>query len=186
MKPSERRALKAQKEAEKLQNDQYAINEPIADNQQEQQQTKRRTPKSFFSDNARLIAFIVTSFLIITVFSPFAVDMFLERQKDKGVVRDKKDITIEQVYAVADNIGSITWKSFESFNYTDRSRDDGKYYTREYPIADTLFVLQVGGKTMSGLPEYIYLISLTDSQYVNVAKDNVRQFVKKYQDNHGK
>ena len=62
------------------------------------------------------------------------------------------------------------------------SRDDGKYYTREYPIADTLLVLQVGGYNMNGHPEYIYLISLTDSQYINVAKDNVERFVNNYQD----
>lgn len=186
MKPSERRALKAQKEAEMLQSEQYAVNEPTADIEEKQQQTKPRAVKSFFSNNARLIAFIVTSFLIITVFSPFAIDMFLESQKDKGTVTDKKDITVQQVYVIADNYGSITWKSFEQFNYRDMSRDDGKYYTREYPIANTLLVLQVGGRTMSGQPEYIYLISLEDAEYINVGKDNVRKFVKNYQDNQEK
>ena len=186
MKPSERRALRAQKGAEMMQDEQYSEKEQSAHMERQEQQTPLRKKGNFFSDNARLIAFIVTSVLIITVFSPFAVDMFLEGQKDKETITDKKDITVEQVYVIADNIGSITWKSFEQFNYTDRSRDDGKYYTREYPIADTLLVLQVGGKTMSGLPEYIYLISLTDSQYINVAKDDVRKFVKNYQDNQEK
>ena len=62
------------------------------------------------------------------------------------------------------------------------SRDDGKYYTREYPISDGKFVLKVGGKTMSGQPEYMYLISLIDDKYINLAKDNVKKFVNNYQD----
>ena len=191
MKPSERRALMAQREAEKLKAEQSAEldenssqPEKAPKKQREEDQAKPRKIKTegFFSNHARLIAFIVTSILIVTLFSPFAIDMFLEGQKDKNTVSDKKDMTVQHVYAIADNYGSITWKSFEQFNYTDMSRDDGKYYTREYPIADTLLVLQVGGKTLSGQPEYIYLISLTDAEYINVAKDSVKLFVNKYQD----
>ncbi len=192
MKPSERRALKAQREAEKLKSEQPVELGEVASQLEkapekqlkEEDQTKPRKIRTegFFSNHARLIAFIVTSILIVTLFSPFAIDMFLEGQKDKNTISDKKDMTVQHVYAIADNYGSITWKSFEQFNYTDMSRDDGKYYTREYPIADTLMVLQVGGKTLSGQPEYIYLISLTDAEYINVAKDNVKLFVNKYQD----
>ena len=181
----------AQREAEKLKAEQSAEldenssqPEKAPKKQREEDQAKPRKIKTegFFSNHARLIAFIVTSILIVTLFSPFAIDMFLEGQKDKNTVSDKKDMTVQHVYAIADNYGSITWKSFEQFNYTDMSRDDGKYYTREYPIADTLLVLQVGGKTLSGQPEYIYLISLTDAEYINVAKDSVKLFVNKYQD----
>ena len=188
MKPSERRALMAQKEAERLQREQNPQYEPEYQTQNPKKRERRpkeekpRKTESFFSNNSRLIAFIITSVLIITVFSPFAIDMFLEGQKDKNTVTDKKDMTIQHVYAIADNYGSITWKSFEQFNYTDMSRDDGKYYTREYPIADTLLVLQVGGPTLSGQPEYIYLISLEDAEYINVAKDNVKKFISKYQE----
>lgn len=187
MKPSERRALKAQKEAERLQREQEpAPAEPKEELPEIKDKTeisqKPQKTENFFTNHARLIAFIVTSVLIITVFSPFAIDMFLESQKDKNTVNDRKDMTLAHVYAIADNYGSITWRSFEQFNYTDMSRDDGKYYTREYPIADTLLVLQVGGRTLSGQPEYIYLISLTDAEYINVGKDSVKIFVNKYVD----
>ena len=178
----------AQKEAERLQREQdpqYEPNpEPESPKRRErpQKEEKPRRTESFLSNNSRLIAFIVTSVLIITVFSPFAIDMFLEGQKDKNTVTDKKDMTVQHVYVIAENYGSITWKSFEQFNYTDMSRDDGKYFTREYPIADTLLVLQVGGPNMTGQPEYIYLISLEDTEYINLAKDNVKKFISKYQE----
>ena len=178
----------AQKEAERLQREQDPQYEPKPEpespkkRERQKKEEKPRRTESFFSNNSRLIAFIVTSVLIITVFSPFAIDMFLEGQKDKNTVTDKKDMTVQHVYVIAENYGSITWKSFEQFNYTDMSRDDGKYYTREYPTSDGKFVLKVGGKSMSGQPEYMYLISLIDDKYIDLAKDNVKKFVNNYQD----
>ena len=114
------------------------------------------------------------------MFSPFAIDAYLDARDKHTSVTDKKDITIEQVYFVAANYGDMTWESFNAFNYTDMSRDDGKYYTREYPIKDTAFVLTVGGKTLSGAPEYIYIKSYADAAYADLAKDNIKQFVNKY------
>ena len=178
----------AQREAERLRREQDPQYEPQGEPERSKRKERRQKDgkpqktETFFSNNSRLIAFIITSVLIITVFSPFAIDMLLERLDDNKTVTDKKDMTIQHVYVISENYGSITWKSFEQFNYTDMSRDDGKYYTREYPISDGKFVLKVGGKTMSGQPEYMYLISLIDDKYINLAQDNVKKFVNNYQD----
>ncbi len=187
MKPSERRALEAQKKADKERalEAEKAENEaaPSSDTTRNGSPSEHGAPKKkegFFKSHSRLIAFLATSFLIITVFSPFAVDMFLDYRSKNDVITDKKDITLEQVYFVADNYGEMTWKSFDNFNYTDRSRDDGKYYKHEYPIKDTGFVLVVGGQTRTGAPEYIYIQSYKDAAYADLAKDDVKKFVNKY------
>ncbi|MBE6583446.1 MAG: hypothetical protein E7649_00500 [Ruminococcaceae bacterium] len=180
MKPSERRALQQQKRAQTENYSEVSVFEPGDNPKVEDHEPSKEKKEGFFKRHARLIAFLITSFVIITVFSPFAVDMFLEAQKNKNKVTDKQDLVMNQVYAIADNYGDITWKTFENFNYEDRSRDDGKYYTRVYPIEGTLFFLKVGGEKLSGAPEYIYLMSYYDADYANLAKDNVRLFVEKY------
>ena len=98
MKPSERRALLAQREAERLRREQDPQYEPQSEPERSKRKERRqkdgkpRKTENFFSNNSRLIAFIITSVLIITVFSPFAIDMLLERLDDNKTVTDKKDI----------------------------------------------------------------------------------------------
>ena len=196
MKPSERRAMQAQKQAEARERELEKLNGQRAQTEQaaERQEAKNTLPgvqqaadenvrggaKGFLFRHAKLIAFLVTSVLIICVFSPFAVDRLLDSRENAGVVGNKKNLSIEAVYSIADNYGSITWKSFEKFNYTDMSRDDGTYFTREYFVDGSKFVLRVGGYDLDDVPEYIYLMSYADEDYVNLANGNVREFVKKY------
>ena len=176
MKPSERRAMMAERERRETEREQSPKVEP----ERELRQDAGGKKEGFFAKHARLIAFIVTALVVFTVFSPFAVDMFIEWQSNRNVVNNKKDITLEQVYVVADNYGSVTWQTFNDFNYTNRSHDDGKYQKREYPIKDTGFVLVVGGVAGRNVPEYIYIQSYAHAAYADLAKDNVKQFVNKY------
>ena len=177
MKPSERRAMMAERERQAAERE----SQPKVNAEKPPRERKTDGKKqSFFSNHARLIAFIVTALVVFTVFSPFAVDMFIEWQSNRNVVNNKKDITLEQVYVVADNYGSVTWQTFNDFNYTDRSHDNGKYQKREYPIKDTGFVLVVGGVAGVDVPEYIYIQSYAHATYADLAKDNVKQFVNKY------
>lgn len=177
MKPSERRAMMAERERQAAERE----SQPKVNAEKPPRERKTDEKKqNFFSNHARLIAFIVTALVVFTVFSPFAVDMFIEWQSNRNVVNNKKDITLDQVYVVADNYGSVTWQTFNDFNYTDRSHDNGKYQKREYPIKDTGFVLVVGGVAGVDVPEYIYIQSYAHATYADLAKDNVKQFVNKY------
>ena len=184
MKPSERRALKELQEREKeLQ--QYTVTEPQEENdipkgskKSGDRDTKGRI-KSFFDSHVRLITFIVSVIVVLGVLSPFGVDMLISSMQDEKVT-DKYNISMAAVYTIYDNAGSITWRSFEPFNYTDYSREDGKYFVREYPISDSKLVLKIGGSKLSGAPDYIYLISYETGEYVDLLKEDGKEFASKF------
>ena len=105
--------------------------------------------------------------------------MLVAAKKDK-VVNNKKDIDITTVYSIFDNATVIEWKNFRNFNYTDFSYDakNGEYYVREYPISNSSLVLKVGGSSLNTQPDYIYLIDYRSGEYINVLKEDPRDFVK--------
>ena len=188
MKPSEKRALEAEKrrmaeERAAVEKQKQDAPSTVTDTPQCGEDAPPRKPykrkEGFIQSHIRLITFIITATLVLTILGPLGIDMLVAAKKDK-VVNNKKDITLEQVYVVADNYGSVTWQTFNDFNYTDRSHDDGKYQKREYPIKDTGFVLVVGGVAGRNVPEYIYIQSYAHAAYADLAKDNVKQFVNKY------
>ena len=179
MKPSERRALKAQKE-QTPEMEQSANQDVTVSEGNEETSGGYVRKEGFFQSHVRLITFIITVIVVIGVLSPFGVDMLVSSLKDKAET-DKKDISLEAVCYISDNPGEITWSSFDGFNYTDYSRDDGKYFVREYPIKNSELVLKVGGLKMSGNPDYIYLISYTTGEHINILKEDARAFIAKFQ-----
>ena len=188
MKPSEKRAFEAEKR--RMAEERAAVEKQ----KQDAPSTVTDTPQcgedappckpykrkeGFIQSHIRLITFIITAALVLTILGPLGIDMLVAAKKDK-VVNNKKDIDITTVYSIYDNADVIEWKNFRNFNYTDFSYDakNGEYYVREYPISNSSLVLKVGGSSLNTQPDYIYLIDYRSGEYINVLKEDPRDFVK--------
>lgn len=188
MKPSEKRAFEAEKR--RMAEERAAVEKQ----KQDAPSTVTDTPQcgedappckpykrkeGFIQSHIRLITFIITAALVLTILGPLGIDMLVAAKKDK-VVNNKKDIDITTVYSIFDNATVIEWKNFRNFNYTDFSYDakNGEYYVREYPISNSSLVLKVGGSSLNTQPDYIYLIDYRSGEYINVLKEDPRDFVK--------
>ncbi len=188
MKPSEKRALQTEKqriaEEEKHENqketekDTDKHGEPGPSLQVDNAKPYKRK-EGFFQSHIRLITFIITATLLLTVLGPIGIDMLVAMKKDK-VVNNKKDIDISTVYSIYDNAEVIEWKNFRNFNYTDYSYDTkkGEYYVREYPISNSRLMLKVGGSSLDPKPDYVQLIDYKSGEYIDVLKKDPREFVK--------
>lgn len=198
MKPSEIRAMReamrreAEEEARKKAEE---VNSPKASAQvedkpealgalePEQKLEEERKPykrkEGFFQAHIRLITFIITATLVMTVLGPLGIDM-LVASKNNNSVTNLKDMDIDTVYLIHDNASIIEWKNFKNFNYSDYSYENnsGRYTVREYPIANSRLVLKVGGPSLDSFPEFIQLIDYRSGEYVNVLVDDPRDFVK--------
>lgn len=186
MKPSERRALEAEKRAQReaemrereLEIGKAASSAPRASNYAADGRYERK--EGFFQSHVRIITFIICMVLILTVLGPWGIDKLVEKGRNK-VVNDQKDMTVDTIYMIWDNVGEITFSSFDNFNYTDLSYDskNGEYFVREFPIENTDLVLKVGGADMNKAPDYAYLIHYDrdGSSYIDVMKENPREFL---------
>ena len=188
MKPSEKRAFEAEKrrmaeERAAVEKQKQDAPSTVTDTPQCGEDAPPRKPykrkEGFIQSHIRLITFIITAALVLTILGPLGIDMLVAAKKDK-VVNNKKDIDITTVYSIYDNADVIEWKNFRNFNYTDFSYDakNGEYYVREYPISNSSLVLKVGGSSLNTQPDYIYLIDYRSGEYINVLKEDPRDFVK--------
>ena len=197
MKPSEKRALReaklkaAEQEAmsapapEKPAQEEAPQKENIQEENIQEENTSgaEHTPyvrkEGFFGAHIRLITFIITATLVLTVFGPLGVDMLVASKNNRGVT-NLEDMSIDTVYTIHRNADVIEWKNLQKFNYSDYSYENegGKYLVREYPIADSRLVLKVGGPKLASKPEYIQLIDYRSGEYVNVLLEDPRDFVK--------
>ena len=157
---------------------------PQKENIQEENTTAaEHTPyvrrEGFFGAHIRLITFIITATLVLTVLGPLGVDMLVASKNNRGVT-NLEDMSIDTVYTIHRNADVIEWKNLQKFNYSDYSYENegGKYLVREYPIADSRLVLKVGGPKLSSRPEYIQLIDYRSGEYVNVLLEDPRDFVR--------
>ena len=214
MKPSERRALeaekRAQKEAEarerelqkaireaekqshKIQNDQDESGAPdlggINREDTYEKLSKRNTKakvdgyhrESFWSNHSRLIAFIITTVVVLFVVGPLGYDIYLNVRdaQSQGNKVEGKPMTVEDVYYIAENADAIKWSSFEKFNYTDYGGE------REFAIEGTSLTLRVGKSQSSAYPEYIRLIDYTSGDFIKDVRKassyEINEFIEKH------
>lgn len=206
MKPSERRAMQAEKHAQREaearerelegmarnkedgipKNDEATNSAPDA--QGERAQNSNSTPykrkEGFVQSHVRLITFIITSLVVLFVLGPLGVDMLVAK-RNQATVQNKEDITIEMVCRIYDSYKSIDWDSFDDYNYDDHSdRKEGYLIIeREYPVKDTALVVKAGGSSRYQKPEYIYLIDYKTGNIVNLAKEDPREYIKSHKEN---
>ena len=202
MKPSERRALEAEKraqkeaaererelerEAKKREPDASDI-PPVAHLDTEVQtdpackcrkSTGYKRKEGFIQSHIRLITFIITSALVLFVLGPLGVDMLVASKNGK-IVNNKEDISIDTVCKIYDLYDSVHWGSFKNFNYTDYSdKVDGVVvYEREYPVKNSRLIVKAGGSSLSKSPEYIYLIDYKTGVRIDLGKQDPRGYIK--------
>ena len=169
MKPSERRALdaekRAQKEAEQRESELLKGSSKWDNNTEEDD--KPRT-ESFFQNHVKLITFVICAVLILTVLGPWGVDRLVSKHRESifgKEINSKKDITVSDVVSLANKGDTLTWSDFEQYNYTDLSYEyldentnkKRTEYQREYSVDGSL-VVKVIGSSLNGRPAYVQLI----------------------------
>ena len=179
MKPSERRALeaekRAQKEAEQRESELLKGSSKWDKNEVEDDKPRK---ESFFQNHVKLITFIICATLILTVLGPWGVDRLVSKHRESIFGKDvsgKKDITVSDIVALANKGEALTWNDFGRYNYTDLSyeyRDDitkktKTEYQREYSVDGSL-VVKVIGSSLNGSPAYVQLIYYgRDAEVIN-------------------
>ncbi len=183
MKPSEKRALREERlrrEQEEAENTAPVEEKAFSAGTDEHgEYTPYRRKEGFFQSHARLITFIITTALILTVFGPVGIDMLVARRNDH-TVNSKKDMTLEDVYSLYDNSSKLKWSSLSEYNYADYSYDtkNGRYLVREYRIKDSRLVLKVGGPKSKSRPDYVRLTDYILVKFVDILKEDPREFVR--------
>ena len=128
--------------------------------------------EGFIQSHIRIITFICCTVVFICV--AVAWLLFRDSNQIKGET-NKSDITMLNVYGISEKKADITWADFALYNYNDQSYSEA--VKREYKIADSDYVVWVGGKNTEGKPEYVYLINMSTSQHIDLTNDDPRDFV---------
>lgn len=168
MKPSERRALEAEKRAQKdaEQRESELLKGSSKWDSADTDDSKPRK-ESFFQNHVKLITFVICATLILTVLGPWGVDRLVSKHRESifgKEVSNKKNITVTDIIALANKGDMLTWSDFEKYNYTDQTRvihdeiTDKKRteYQREYSVDGSL-VVKVIGSSLNGRPTCVQL-----------------------------
>ena len=90
----------------------------------------------------------------------------------------KQSLTLEDVIALSEKGGTLTWADFEDFAYTDVGSG---MYVRQYVIDET-FSLMIGGPSLEEPPWYINLVAGDDEEdAMDIREWNVRSFIQSNQ-----
>ena len=142
--------------------------------------------ESFFGNHIRLITFIITVTLVLTVFGPWTIDTLVSRSREGWAKTDGEqnlaDITIDDILRI-ETTASYTWKAFDGFNYVDIS--SGGDYIREYFFAESENLsIKIISATASGKPDMILLIDYNSPKgmdnNVNLYKGRAEEFLKEH------
>ena len=143
--------------------------------------------EGFFHSHIRLITFIITATLLLTVVGPWGIDKLVDSTREEIFGKDvetKSTLTLSAVQLLSDMGDDVGWSSLENFNYTDYSFEkEGKTtIVREYEIEGTTLVLRVGGTSLSASPDYVRLIDYFNGESINdIRRESVTAFIEKYQ-----
>lgn len=209
MKPSERRAMEAEKRAMREAADREREHEKRANRAERSRDDDEQInanadfyklaeeeievkgdghhKEGFFQSHVRLITFIITVTLLLTVIGPWGIDKLVDATREEVFgkdVEDKTSLTLSAVVLLSEMGYDMGWSSLEKFNYTDYSFEkEGKTtYLREYEIEGTTLVLRVGGSSLTSSPDYVRLIDYFNGESVDdIRKESITAFIEKYQ-----
>lgn len=166
MKPSEKRALEAEKKARKAAE---AREYELTGNYRADKKDTHGSKEGFAQSHVRLITFIICMLVLIPV-CLFGTDMLVAKTRGETVA-NKRELTLDFVYTIAKAENNITWEYFDKFNYTDRtiSHQGVTTVVREYSVTDTeLTVRVVGIGTAKGYPNKVLLIDYWSGEFVDL------------------
>ncbi len=149
--------------------------------------------EGFFGSHVRLITFIITFTLVLTVLGPWGIDKLvsIKRNDYEGEdVTDRKNMTVQDLIDIADKGINMRWSDLDAFNYTDlsynykdeKTKKKSTYYIREYSISEEL-VLKVQGYSLMGAPGYAQLYFYRDEGskvMEDIRTDSVSEFLTQY------
>ena len=170
MKPSERRALEAEKRAQREAETREKEIQKGTSEWKKDDLSNEESPKKegFFQSHVRIITFSICVVLILTVFGPWAVDRLVDKHRQSifgTSTENKQDISVKDVIYLAALDDTLTWSDFEKYNYKDLSyeyRDENTKktkveYQREYSV-DGLLTVKVIGSSLNGRPAIVQLV----------------------------
>ncbi len=146
--------------------------------------------ESFFGSHVRLITFIITLALVLTVLGPWGIDMLVSKSRDKwnstNGVQDLKDITVEDIIRLSDS-GNITWEKLADYNYEDSSYEkqgkttyNHKYYVKGNPD----LCLEVIGYSDKGKPDIVRIIDYASPEdmdsFADLGENSAEKFLKEH------
>ncbi len=194
MKPSERRALEAEKraarEAAEREKELTGIDSSFLQDEEKKEKTVKGDGlhrEGFFSSHVRLITFIICMTLILTVLGPWGVDMLVDMSRKEVFGENKDDgtdMTEEVVLALAEKGYSVSWEDLEDYNHADLSYEfkdqhtgkKGVKYIREYTLGD-MVVLRVEGYSLLESPNMMRLIDYrSGKRNDDIRKGGVTEF----------
>lgn len=142
--------------------------------------------ESFFGSHVRLITFIITITIVLTVLGPWGIDILVSKSREgwakNEVQNNLVDITIDDILQI-ERSGIYTWEAFSGFNYTDNS--DAKEYEREFFFkeSENLSVKLISNKD-KGVPDMIILIDYNSPKgmenNVDLHKESAEEFLKEH------
>lgn len=121
--------------------------------------------ESFFSNNARIIAFIVTTVLVLFVFGPLGYDIYLNVSDylERGDAVEGKVMNEETLLSIAGSGKYLTWGDLESYEHTSLS--DGNVI--EIAVEGTNLTLHVEKAKKGDYPEIVRLIDYANGTYID-------------------
>ena len=121
--------------------------------------------ESFWSNNVRLIAFIVTTVLVLFVFGPLGYDIYLNLNDylEQGDAVDGKVMNEEILLSLASNGKYLTWTDLEAYEHTSL----GNGNVIEIGIEGTNLTLHVEKSKKSNYPDIVRLIDYANGTYID-------------------
>jgi hypothetical protein len=142
--------------------------------------------EGFFGRNVRLITFIITATLVLTVLGPWGIDMMVGRSRstwaDKGA-EDGVPLTVAKVVAFSEMGYDFTWAHLDGYGYEDSSyTKKGKTtYNHKYLFEESdMLCLEVIGSSDKGVPDIVRLIDYESGDFIDIRKDDAYEFLQKY------
>ena len=128
--------------------------------------------EKFFDSHVRLITFIISLTLVLTVLGPWGIDQLIAMRRNDYAgedVTDGKNMTVTDLLTLSDKGKALKWSDLDGFNYTDlsynykdeKTKKKKTYYIRDYSVGDGL-LLKVQGYSLSGAPGYVQLYLYKD------------------------
>ena len=139
--------------------------------------------ESFFGNHVRLITFIITAALVLTVLGPWGIDMLVSKSRSGwagGNEVEGIDITVNDFVRITELGRDITWKDFSGYSYDDSTyTKNGKTtYNHKYCFEENKnLCVEVIGYSDSGVPDIIRLIDYDSGEYIDVKKESARNFL---------
>ncbi len=143
--------------------------------------------ESFFSNHARLIAFIITAALVIFVVGPLGVDILVAKSRSEWNGSAEKNtgrnMTVSDLLTLSALGDEIEWGDLSGFSYSDSSytKKGNTTYNYKYYLEESEdLCLEVIGSDKNEKPEIVRLIDYNSGAFIDIRDADTHQFLKEH------